>query len=83
MNTPVLYIPLLLSEPTAVDPTPLFIMFLVVVVTVPLAWWGGVKLVRSTKIVLKCIGAVVLLYGLSNALTELYFLLALMGVVRM
>jgi hypothetical protein len=77
MYSSLLFTPLLLSEATGVDPTPLFVFLLIVLVTVPLAWWGGVKLVRSGKILLKFLGVLVLVYGLLFGLTGLYFLVAL------
>ena len=56
------------------DPTPMFLFLLIVLVTVPLAWGGGFKLLRSGKVVLKFLGVLVLLYGLLFGLGGLYFL---------
>lgn len=79
MQSILLFTPLLLSEPTGADLRPVFQFFLFVLVTVPLAWWWGFKLVRSGKVVVKFLGGLALVYGLLFSFAGLYFLLGLLS----
>jgi hypothetical protein len=65
---------LLLSEPLGVDPTPLLVAaFISTVVFVPLLWWGGSKLWRTSTVIYRVLGWFLRAFAIVHVLATLRF----------
>ena len=71
-------ITLLLSEAIGVDLTPLFLLVLGAAVVVPLMWWGGSKLWRSSNSIYKTEGWLLRFFAILIAVYALWLLALLL-----